>query len=192
MKDYLANTDYCEKKNIGTDRALKYLFHEMGYKSREITEDARKGYYKALSQLTCSSRAVFRLRAEALLTYDRIAAICRTMNAISPKDCAAPLPTTVSGVRRAFMKAVNLMCSPDYWRYIVDNSGSVEDEKITFQMVKTVSNDRMFGLPKSIQDALRRNGINSLDDERLKDKKRKFSGLGPKKMSEIYSYMGMQ
>jgi hypothetical protein len=195
MKDYLEAMYAAQEVGTGKekeqDRGIVLLFHELGKPHGVITGEMRRGYSKALSQLPQGPRLVFRLRAGACLTFDRIAAVCRSMNNISGSK---QLPETISGVRQAFIKAETLLLGSDLWKYIEKGyAEAVIEDGITAQVADLASEDEMYSLPKAIRDALRRNGIKSLDDERLtdKEKRKKLSGIGPKKMSAICSYIGL-
>lgn len=195
MKDYLEPMYVAQEVGTGKekeqDRGILLLFHELGKPHGVITDEMRRGYSKALSQLPQGPRLVFRLRTGACLTFDRIAAVCRSMNNISGSK---QLPETISGVRQAFIKAETLLLGSDLWKYIEKGyAEAVVEDGITAQVADLASEDEMYSLPKAIRDALRRNGIKSLDDERLtdKEKRKKLSGIGPKKMSAICSYIGL-
>ena len=195
MKDYLeavyATQEKIASKERESDRGILLLFHELGKPHGIITDEMRRGYSKALSQIPQGPRLVFRLRAGACLTFDRIAAVCRSLN---NNKGDKQLPETISGVRQSFLKAESLLLGPDLWKYIEKGyAEAIIEDGITAQVAELASEDEMCHLPKAIRDALRRNGIKSLDDERLRDKekRKKLSGIGPKKMSAICSYIGL-
>lgn len=191
MKDYLEVTGVTADRGTepGSDRGIRLLFGELGKNPERITNEIRRGYTKALSQLPQPQRFVFRMRAGAGLTLRKTAAVCRSMNSMTGQKA---LPETISGVRQAYLRAEEKLLGPDLWKYIEKGyTKSAAEDRLTIQAAVTASEDRMLGLPKPLQYALRRNGIQSLDDERLRDasKRKKLSGIGPKKMSLICSYM---
>ena len=197
MKDYLKKAVSLKAvvtPNAENDNVIRLLLKKKGMPATEITDDMRRGYMKAMKSLTYSQRTILRLRTSTGMTYDRIAATCRGLNSANglvEKDDRY-LPSTAPGVRLAYIRAINELCSPNLWKYIEDGyNKSAMVDVMTNQVARVTVTDDIYRLPKYLQNTLRRNGIQSLSDERLINGDKKLSGIGPKKLSAIHAYMGM-